>query len=144
MTTTSSIIKEKIKEILLGTVGLGQVENYPNQDFNKYPAAQISYDGNTSNYLTNSENDILYTFSVYLFQIVEGSINRETARLIMEELTDTICDSFDSDEFLNGIALPSGKTMIGVKPTTVEIGEDEEGKFTVAKLELATRVTKLN
>jgi len=144
MTTSASIIKEYIKSYLTATTGVGQVEDYPNQDFNTWPGIEISYNGNTSTYLSTTENDILYAYTLFVYQIVEGAIDRRKARLILEELSDTIADRFDSNEFLDGISLPSGKTMIGVRPTTVEIAEDEEGKFVVAKIEIATRVTKSN
>lgn len=140
--TTATTIKAKIKSVL-GTISeIAQVEDYPNQDFNQYPAVEISYDGNASDYLTNSENDIIFNFTLFIYQLVEGAIDRKKARLILEELSDTICDTFDIDEFLNGISLPANKTMIGVKPTTVKIGESEDGKFTLAELEIAVRVTK--
>lgn len=142
--TTSTIIKAYVKAYLLATTGVGQVEDYPNQDFNTWPGIEVSYDGNSSTYLSTTENDIVYVYTLFVYQIVEGAIDRRRARLILEELSDTIADRFDSNEFLDGILLPSGKTMIGVRPTTVEIAEDEEGKFVVAKIEIATRVTKAN
>mgnify|MGYP003558746187 CR=1 FL=1 len=144
MTTPATILKEYIKAYLVATTGVGQVEDYPNQDFNTWPGIEVSYNGNTSTYLSTSENDILYAYTLFIYQIVEGSIDKRRARLILEELSDVIADRFDSNEFLDGVALPSGKTMIGVKPTTVEIAEDEEGKFIVARMEIATRITKQN
>lgn len=144
MTTSSTIIKEYIKAYLLATTGVGQVEDYPNQDFETWPAVQVSYDGNVSTYLSTTENDIIYAYTLFIYQIVEGAIDRRKARLILEELSDVIADRFDSNEFMNGISLPASKTMIGIKPTTVEIAEDEEGKFILAKMEIATRITKAN
>lgn len=144
MTTPATILKEYIKAYLVATTGVGQVEDYPNQDFNTWPGIEVSYNGNTSTYLSTSENDILYAYTLFIYQIVEGSIDKRRARLILEELSDVIADRFDSNEFLDGVALPSGKTMIGVKPTTVEIAEDEEGKYIVARMEIATRITKQN
>lgn len=144
MNTPATILKEYIKSYLIATTGVGQVEDYPNQDFNTWPGIEVSYNGNTSTYLSTSENDILYAYTLFIYQIVEGSIDKRRARLILEELSDVIADRFDSNEFLDGVALPSGKTMIGVKPTTVEIAEDEEGKYIVARMEIATRITKQN
>lgn len=142
MQTAATIIKEFLKTYLLDTDGVGQVEDYPNQTFKTYPGIEVAYTGNTSNYLSTSENDILYTYSLFIYQVIDGAIDRRSARLILEELSDTIADRIDSNEFLDGISMPSGKTMIGVKPTTVEIAEDEEGKFIVAKMEVATRIVK--
>lgn len=140
--TTATTLKDKIKSVLQTITEIAQIEDYPNQDFNQYPAVELAYEGNKSDYLTNTENDVIFNFILFVYQIVEGAIDRKKARLILEELSDTICDTFDSDEFLNGISLPSNRTMIGVRPTTVKIGEDEDGKFTVAQVELAIRVTK--
>ena len=144
MNKTSTILKEKIKELLNEIDEISQVEDFPVQDFDKYPAVEVSYEGNVSDYLTNSENDLIYTYKLYSFQIIEGAIDRRKARLALEELSDTISDKFDSDEFLDGVSLPANKTMIGVRPTTVGIGESEDGKFTLSQIELAIRVTKLN
>ena len=139
---TATTIKAKIKSVLLSITGVEQVEDYPNQDFSAYPAVQVAYEGHTSERHSNEENDVVHTFKAFVFQVVEGAIDRSRARIILEELTDTICDTFDSDEFLAGISLPAGKTIIGIKPTNVLIGEDEEGKFTVSEIELAVRVNK--
>jgi hypothetical protein len=140
--TTATVLKAFLKSFLTAINGVGQVEDYPNQDFNTWPGIEVLYSGNTSNYLSTTENDIVYSYTLFIYQIVEGAIDRKKARLILEELSDTIADSIDSNEFLDGVSLPTNKTMIGVRPTTVEIAEDEEGKFIVAKMEIATRITK--
>jgi hypothetical protein len=142
--TTATVLKDKLKTKIQSIVGVAEVLDYPSQDFNQFPAVQISFDGNVSNYETNKENDELFTFSVYVFQIIEGVFTKVKSRLIIEELSDTIRDNLDSDEFLSGIVMPTNKTILGVRPTTSEIGEDDEGKYVIAKIEVAIRISKFN
>lgn len=135
-------LKQKIKAVLQGISTIEQVSDYPNQDFSGFPAVMIRTNGNTSEYETTNENDEIYSFSLFVFQIIEGVFTAEKARNILEEMCDTIRDTFDSDEFLNGITLTSGRTMLGIRPTVSQIGEDDSGKHCVAEIELAVRVSK--
>jgi hypothetical protein len=135
-------IKSKIKSILQGVSKIEQVSDYPNQDFSGFPAVMIRTNGNTSNYETTQENDEIYSFSLFVFQIIEGVYSAEKARNILEEMCDLIRDTFDSDEFLNGISMPSGRSILGVRPTVSSIGEDDSGKYCIAEIELAVRVSK--
>jgi hypothetical protein len=136
-------IKSKIKTILQTITKIQQISDYPNQDFSGYPSVMIRTNGNSSEYETTHENDEIYSFSLFVFQIIEGAYSAAKARNVLEEVCDTIRDTFDSDEFLNGITLPAGRTILGVRPTVSKIGEDEEGKFCIAEIELAVRVSKL-
>lgn len=136
-------LKQKIKSILQGINTIQQVTDYPNQDFSGFPAVMVRTNGNSSEYETTTENDELYSFSLFVFQIIEGAFTAEKARNILEEMCDTVRDAFDTDEFLNGISLPAGRTLLGVKPTVSKIGEDESGKYCVAEIEIAVRVSKV-
>lgn len=137
-------LKGKIKTVLEGINGIQQVSDYPNQDFKGFPAVVVRTDGNSSDYETTSENSEIYAFSLFVFQNIgkDAPIGQQKARNILEELCDTIRDTFDSNEFLNGVVMPTGRIMLGVKPTVSEIGEDDEGKYVIAKIELAIRVSK--
>lgn len=136
-------LKSKIKSVLETITDIQQVTNYPNQDFSGFPAVMIRTNGNTSDYETTKENEEIYSFSLFVFQNLDTHFfTKEKARNILEELCDTIRDVFDNDEFLNGIVLPSGRVMLGIRPTVSEIGEDDEGKFVIAVIELAVRISK--
>lgn len=136
-------LKSKIKSVLQAIPAIQQVLDYPNQDFQGFPAVIVRTDGNTSQYETTNENDELYTFSLFAYQDIAGGVfSQEKARNILEELCDTIRDTFDSNEFLTGVTLPSNRVMLGVKPTVSEIGEDESGKYCIAVIELAVRISK--
>lgn len=135
-------IKEKIKTMLLAITEIQQVSDYPNHDFNGFPSAMVRTDGNSSEYETTNENDEIYAFTVFVFQNLDGPFDVVKSREIIEELCDTVRDTFDSDEFLNGVSLPSDRSMLGVKPTVSKIYEEESGKYVIAEIELAVRISK--
>lgn len=135
-------LKQKIKSVLLAIPTIQQVSDYPNQDFSGFPAVMVRTNGNSSEYETTTENDEVYSFSLFVFQIIEGAFTAEKARGILEEECDIIRDDFDTDEFLNGLSLPAGRTMLGVKPSVSKIGEDDSGKYCIAEIEIAVRVSK--
>lgn len=135
-------LKEKIKTVLLTISDLQEVKDYPTHDFGGYPSAMVRTDGNISNYETTNENDELYTFTIFLFQNLDGIHNVVKSREIIEELCDTVRDTYDSDEFLAGVSLPSDRTMLGVKPTVSKIYEEDSGKYVIAEIEIAIRVSK--
>ena len=135
-------LKQQIKTKLEAITQIQEVSDYPTQDFQGYPAAMVRTDGNVSEYETTSENQEIYNFTVILLQILEGTLDEEKARDVMESLCDVVRDAFDSDEFLSGISLPADRVMIGIKPTVSDIGVDEDGKFVISEIELAVRVQK--
>lgn len=136
-------IKEKLKSKLQAISQIQQVHDYPTEDFNGYPSAMVRTDGNTSQFETSSENQELYTFTIFLIQNLDGIHSVVKAREIIEELCDTVRDNIDSDEFLSGISLPSGRVMIGATPTVSKIYEANDGKYVVAEVEVAVRVSKV-
>lgn len=136
-------IKSKLKEKVLAVDSVYEVSDYPNQDFGGFPAVIVRTNGNTSEYLSTSENDEVYSFSLFVFQIIEGAFTQAKAREVLETACDDIRDAIDQDEFLDGIALPSGRSILGVRPTVSNIGEDDSGKYAIAEIELAVRVSKL-
>lgn len=136
-------IKAKMKELLESIEDIEEVSDYPNQNFNGFPAAMVRTNGNTSDYETTSENDEVYDFTIYLFQNLDNPvIDMVKGREIMEGLCDTVRDTFDKDEFLDGIELPTDRTMLGVKPTVSKIFEEESGKYVVSEIDVAVRVSK--
>jgi len=135
-------LKAQIKSKLESLDDIQEVANYPSQDFQGYPAAMVRSNGNSSDYETTCDNQEIYSFSIILLQPIKGTMSEEKARTVMEELCDTVRDAFDSDEFLSGISLPADRVMIGIRPTVSEIGQEDEGKFIVADIEIACRVQK--
>jgi hypothetical protein len=138
-------IKEKLKSKLQSISEISEVSDYPNQNFTAYPSAVVRTIGNTSDYETTTENLEVYSFEVALFQELNDSVHTNAeAREIIEGLCDTVRDNIDSDEFLSGISLPSDRVMIGVRPTVSTIGEFDNGKYVIAVIEVACRISKTN
>ncbi len=135
-------LKSKIKNILEAVSEIQHVSDYPNQDFSGFPAVMVRTNGNTSEYESTHENEEVYSFSLFVFQIIEGQFTAEKSRSILEETSDIIRDTFDSDEFLNGISMPIGRVILGIRPTVSNIGEDDSGKYCIAEIELSIRVSK--
>lgn len=136
-------LKEKIKSILNGVANIQQVADYPTENFQGFPACVVRTNGNTSDYETTDENTEIYDFTVYLFQdLANPTMTIIQAREQIEALCDEIRDKFDSDEFLNGVSLPADRTMLGVKPTVSKIFEEESGKYVVAEIDLAVKISK--
>jgi hypothetical protein len=135
-------LKEKIKTELQEISTIQQVADYPTQDFQGYPAACVRSDRQTAQYESTSENYEEYAFTVYLLQNLDGVWDVVKSREIIEELCDQVRDHFDSDEFLSGISMPSGRVLLGIRPTSSEIFEEENGKFVVAEISIICRVSK--
>lgn len=136
-------LKSKIKSVLESIDVIQQVEDYPTIDFNGYPAVAVRSDGNTSRYETTCDNEEIYSFTLFLYYPIDNDVKTQRkGRSIIEETCDTIRDTFDNDEFLDGISLPADRLMIGVRPTVSVIGEEESGKFVGAEIELAIRISK--
>lgn len=137
------VIKEKIKAKLATISGIEKIGDYPTMDFQGYPAAVVRTDEKTGEYETTSENYEEYTYTVFLLHPLDNVVYSVVkTREIIEELVDTVQDSFDTDEFLSGISMPSGRVILGVRPTDYKVYENEEGKFCVAEITLVARVSK--
>jgi len=137
------VIKEKLKTKLQGIGDIQQVEDYPTEDFSGYPAVSVRTDGNSSQYETTNENQELYVFTLFAFYPIDNETNSKVkTREIIEELCDTIRDNIDSDEFLSGISMPSGRVLLGALPTVSKIYEADAGKFITAEIEVAVKVSK--
>lgn len=136
-------LKKQIKTVVDGLSEIQQVSDYPTENFNGYPAIVIRTMGVENEYETTDQNYEEYIFNLYL--IVENSEDIESkqeTRSLVEELCDTLRDTFDSDEFLDGVSLPSDRQMLGVRPAVAEIDEDENGKYVTATIVLKCRVNK--
>lgn len=136
-------LKAQLKSKLQSISQIQEVKDYPQEDFGGFPAAVVRTNGNTSEYETNTENDEIYSFTIFLLQNIDGTVfSPVKSRLIIEELCDIVRDSIDSDEFLSGLSLPSDRVILGVRPTVSNIFETDNGKFVTAEINLSIRVSK--
>lgn len=141
------VIKEKLKAEL-GEIGdIQQIADFPTMDFQGYPAACVRTDEKTGQYETTSENYEEYFFTVFLLQIMAkqtegGLFDNVKSREIIEALIDTVQDHFDVDEFMDGISMPSGRVLLGLRPTNYRIFEEESGKYVIGEIKIVARVSK--
>ena len=143
MRTLSNYFKSKLE----GISDIQVVYDYPWLDFDGYPAATITPSGLDSDYETQGENLRTYTFIVRLF-VNLNTINKSSQKekvgegfRIAEELVDTVIDTFDKDETLSGISLPSGYTMVALIPTPSVINYFIEDKMIVAEVKLSAKIS---
>ena len=140
-------ISNKLKTVLDGITDLESVYEYPWLKFDGYPSATITPSGYDSDYETNTENQRLYVYTIRLFVGLK-SVNKvsykdkvDTGHRIMRELTDKVIDVFDKDELLSGIDLPTGYTMIGVKPVPSSIVYFPDEKMIVSEVKVEVKIS---
>jgi len=139
MSTTYTVIKDYIESKLNGIAKIQAVYDYPKLDFSEYPSAVIIPTTQTSIYQTMNDNERKYNFDVMIFYDVQNS-GIETAIDAIDDLVDDVLDLFDTDEFLTGISLPAGYTMIAVEPTTGEFVQNDDKKIIGVTILVAVRV----
>jgi len=130
-------LRDKIKEKLQGLEEIQEVYDYPTEDFKGYPCVVVRAMSNESDYSSTSENERHYVFELYIMQESEHT-DRRKARRIIEGVVDEVMDAFDQDQYLSGISLPSGKTMLGLVPALSSI-EDTE-KYVMATITLTAKI----
>ena len=143
MRNLSNQLKSKLQSI----EDIESVYDYPWLDFDGYPAATITPSGLDSDYESTVENLRTYIFVVRLF-VNLNNVNQPTEQKkvedgfrIAEELVDTVIDTFDQDETLAGISLPSGYTMVAITPTPSVINYFVEDKMIVAEVKINVKVS---
>ena len=140
-------LSNKIKLVLEGISDIESVYDYPWLKFDGYPSATITPSGYDSDYETSSENERVYIYTVRLFFNL-NDVNKvsykekvDDGHRIIRELTDTVIDTFDKDELLSGISLPSGYTMIGVRPIPSSIVYFPDEKMVVSEIKLEVKIS---
>lgn len=133
--TAYTIIKDFIKTKLDAISKLQEVSDDPTQKFNGFPAATITPSNQESDYETSDENMRVYAFEVRAFQdIQEGGLSAALDALY--DLSDDVLDAFDQDETFSGISLPTGYTMIAVRPANAGWEQDDDSNLLVLNIKL--------
>lgn len=129
-------LKTKIKSKLQGISSIQEVADYPNDEFNGYPAVTITSARNEGEFETTTENKRTYVFKVFVLQKCDNEIGEQKARNIVDEVVDDIIETFDEDQLLSGIqsTLPTQETMIISFPALGEVRN--EPPYVVAELEI--------
>lgn len=129
------IIRNKIKSKLEDIGSIEEVEDYPTDEWNGFPAAMVVSTRNESEFQTTVENKRTYVFTVYILQEIESQ-GKKKARRIIEGVVDDIMEDFDKDQLLSGIedSLPDNEDIIISFPMLSSITNDE--KYAYAELEI--------
>lgn len=127
-------IKLAIKEKLETINSIQEVADYPNEEFNGFPAVMIASTRNEGEFETTTENKRTYVFSLYVLQKSDAGIGEQKARNIIDEVVDDIIEAFDEDQVLTGISLSSQETMIISFPALGEIRN--EPPYVIAEIEI--------
>lgn len=140
MPSTFITVRDKIKTKLEDISDIQVVETYPTTDFSGYPACAIYPNDQESDYQNVVQNERRYTFVVSVFYETTATEN-SIALDALFSLVDQILDSFDQDQQLSGISLPSGKMIIAVEPTTSTWGQVEDRKLLMTNINLVVRIS---
>lgn len=145
METLSNQLKTKLEAI----TGIQNIYDFAWVDFDGFPAATITPSGFESNYETTTENQRKYIFTVRLFHKV-SIIDKPTIKekiqegfRIMRTLVDQVVDGFDKDETLDGIVMPTGKTMLNILPvpTTISYFPNPEDQIIVGEVNIEVNIS---
>jgi len=127
-------IKQKIKE-KLGTINsIQEVADYPNEEFQGFPAVMIASARNEGEFETTTENKRTYVFKVFVLQKCDAEMGEQKARNIVDGVVDDIIEAFDEDQQLSGISLPAQEMMIICSPMLGEVRS--EPPYIVGELEI--------
>ncbi len=113
ITNIKNQIKIKLDALVTAhTLGEVQVDDFKNglfdRDYGKFPVAIVTTPSVEGSYLTNCQNERLYTYEIIVIQKGENV----TSPTETEELIESLLDAFDNDPTLNG------KADGGVEPSS--------------------------
>lgn len=74
------------------------------KEFVDFPVAELVESGNEADYLSIKENMRVYPFEIYLYQEIEKAGGVDEAYGILRSVVDTVLDTFDNDQGLDGAA----------------------------------------
>lgn len=133
-------IRELLKTKLATVTSIQEVHDFPNEEFNGFPACVIASNRNEAEFEDTIHNERVYVFTLWILQQVEG-LGKQKARQIIEEVMDDVIESFDKDQELAGLSLPSNEDIIICYPMLSSIYTDTDGKYVIAEMELKVKVS---
>jgi len=131
-------IKDKIKEKLQGITDIQAIYEYATINFSGYPAAVINFQTIDSSVEDLKHNERIYRFIVHLFYESENT-SREMAQARLEDVAEQVVNAFETDQFLDGITMPSGIDALWIRPSTNPIVKED--KWLICDIELPIRVS---
>lgn len=112
-------IRDTLKTDITAITGIGQVFDYPADNFPKFPAVVINSNGWDNVFSDTQRNRIAYHFELFLFQgINKTTTNEQVARKRIDDLADTLIDFFGSRTHYAGSILT--EPMKGEAPQLVD------------------------
>jgi hypothetical protein len=140
------ILRPQVKTLLQTVSKLQEVSGTPSLKFNGYPACYVIPSDNSSDYETTSENIRVYAFIVRVFYETKDT-GVANALIAMEDLIDTILDTFDKEDFRDsttrtvGIGLPTGYTFLNILAHPSSWGELPDENLIMVELSIKVRVS---
>jgi hypothetical protein len=140
MAKTFETLRDKLVTKLQAIADIQEVKTEPTAEFAGYPACSVYPSDQESDYQNTVQNERYYNFVIPVFYET-ASTGVGDALVALYDLVDQIIDAFDQDPTLTGIALPTGKQMISIEPSTSEWQEVPERKLLMTNIKLAIRVS---
>jgi len=104
---------QKLKSILSANTLISEVFDYEEVNFKKDPTAVIVPSDNSSEFVSNIDNERVYAFDIYLFVERGGVVNNDQrVDMAMRELVDSVIDDLDKNWQLTGLTLNNGYSML--------------------------------
>ena len=96
-------LRTAIKTKLDTLTGLGQISDYFHSNITSYPAVMFEPSDDPSGFFTNTENEHVYTYDLFVIQECESTATgRQAAIRILGNAIDTVVNAFDSYQTLGG------------------------------------------
>lgn len=130
------LIRNKVVSKLEGITSIQEVQEFPSEEMNGFPNAQLETVRNESEYETNVQNKRTYVFNIYILQTIESAGGMKKARRIVQGVVDDVLDTFDEDQQLEGIDMPDNEPLIITLPALSDIYTNIDGIYVVGVVEL--------
>ena len=140
------ILRPQVEEVLKTITTLQEISRAPKIKFDGYPAAHILPSENSGDYETTTENIRTYAFTVRAFYETKQT-TIEKALLALEEVVDSIIDTFDREDLKGGstrklgINLPEGYTFINIFASPGAWGELTDEQLVMAEITVKVRIS---
>lgn len=140
------VIRPQVKSLLQTITKIQEVSGSPKLQFSGYPACFVIPSDNKADYETTKENIRTYAFIVRFFYETK-STGVSDALEAMEDLIDTVLDTFDKEDLkdgstrLVGVNLPTGYTFLNILAHPSEWGEVRDENLLMAEIIVKVRIS---
>jgi len=128
-------IRNKIVNILEGIDSIQEVQEFPSEEFNGFPVAQLETVRNESEFDTTNDNKRTYIFTIWILQDIAQS-GMKKARRIIQGVVDDVMNAFDSKQLLETLEMPANEVLIISMPALSNIFTNIDAKYVVGEVEL--------